>query len=145
MKIKKLTIENLIAAVDRKAGRSAWDKGLRLYALELLDNLKVAIDCGDFDTDNLWLDRCVRGALLNGASDWQQYSEGGCSLIYNCDIANRLCNATELRKCKNGQLNPNPRENWIDCQARALRQAESLIIATLYELREKVKKANGLR
>lgn len=28
--------------------------------------------------------------LLNGAKDWQEYSEGGCSLTYNEDIAKRL-------------------------------------------------------
>ena len=36
--------------------------------------------------------------LLNGASDWNQYSWGGCSLIYNSDIAERVCSPSKLKR-----------------------------------------------
>ena len=61
--------------------------------------------------------------LKNGASDWDQYSWGGSSLIYNSDIAERLCCPSELKKTRNGERRPNSREEWLDTQARALRQA----------------------
>lgn len=73
----------------------------------------------------------------NGASDWNQYSWGGCSLIYNRDIAERVCNATELKRCtyRDGSLKdqPNGREAWLDVQARALFQAEQLIMRVAKE------------
>ena len=61
----------------------------------------------------------VAGAvvLLAGAA-W-----GGCSLIYNGDIAERLCTPSELKKTRNGERRPNDREMWLDTQTRALRQA----------------------
>lgn len=69
----------------------------------------------------------LRRWMLNGAADWSQYSEGGCALIYNGDIARRLCTPSELRKTDNGRKDPNARESWIDCQSRALYQAARLI------------------
>lgn len=65
----------------------------------------------------------VKEWLKNGASDWDQYSWGGSSLIYNSDIAERLCCPSELKKTRNGERRPNSREEWLDTQARALRQA----------------------
>ena len=40
----------------------------------------------------------VRAALLNGAERWQEYSDGGCSLIYDGDIAARVCTPSEYRR-----------------------------------------------
>ena len=103
--------------------RSAWDKGVRVYADELLDELLDAIRGGWVDLDDMGSDKLVRKALLNGASDWKEYSWGGCSLIYDQDIAERLCTPSELKKTRHGERRPNGREEWLDVQARALRQA----------------------
>lgn len=97
--------------------RSAWSKGVIAYALELLDNL------AELAPDDLADPETVRRVLLNGASDWEQYSYGGCALIYDSDIAERLCTSSKLKHCRGGELNPNSRENWLDVQARALLQA----------------------
>ena len=113
--------------IESKKFRSCWDKGVQLYALELLDNLAETLSYNPEALDNLnLLDR----ALLNGASNWTEYSEGGCSLIYNEDIAVRLCTPSELRKTQNGFKAPNAREQWLDVQARALYHAASLIRTT---------------
>lgn len=101
--------------------RSAWERGVAQYALELLHDLA---DNGEEEYTGSPYDH---RALLNGASCWQEYSEGGCALIYDRDIAERLCTPSELRRSDYGKRNPNSRENWIDCQARALYQAELLI------------------
>ena len=66
-------------------------------------------------------------ALLNGADDWRQYSEGGCALVYDSDIAERVCSPSELKRCKGGERQPNASETWLECQARALGQAASLV------------------
>ena len=108
--------------------RSAWSKGVISYALELLDNL------ADLTPDNLRDRAIIRAALLNGASGWQQYSYGGCALIYDGDIAERLCTPSELKRCRGGERNPNSRENWLDVQARALRRAGFRVEAAIKEV-----------
>nr|DAP26633.1 MAG TPA: hypothetical protein [Bacteriophage sp.] len=66
--------------------------------------------------------------MLNGAQDWEQYSWGGSALIYDYDIAERLCCPSELKKTRNGERRPNSREEWLDVQARALYQAASRVV-----------------
>lgn len=95
--------------------RRAWVRGCCVYALELIEDYKG----GDAVP--------TKEELLNGAEDWAQYSWGGCSLIYDGDIAERLCTPTELRLTKNGEKAPNNREEWLDVQARALAKACGLI------------------
>ena len=106
-------------AIATRRARSAWDKGVNLYALELLDNIR---DLPETDSRQE-----IQKALLNGASDWSEYSYGGCALIYNGDIAARLCSPSEFRRTRGGQWRPNRRESWLGVQARALYQAFRLI------------------
>lgn len=120
-------IEKLYQSIESEKQRSAWDKGVSAYALELVEQLGEQIGGGYFDELNLSEPKKVRAALLNGAADWSQYSWGGCSLIYNSDIAERLCCPSELKKTRNGERRPNSREEWLDVQARALYQAANKI------------------
>lgn len=113
---------DLLKKVENVKVRGAWNNGVKAYAIELLDDAASNRECEEFA--NL---QELKEAILNGASDWMQYSEGGCSLIYNSDIAERLCNPSELKRTKNGRNNPNSRENWVQVQARALFQAWELI------------------
>ena len=116
---KEATLENLKAVKCR----SAWSKGVKEYAYMLLDDIfldsdyKAIADC-----------KSLHEVLLNGAKDWKQFSWGGYALICNADIAKTLCNPSELKKCKNGILRPNKKEQWLDVQARALFQAERIIM-----------------
>ena len=114
-----MTIENIRATITARRARSAWDKGVTLYALELLDNLRD-LPAADNRQE-------IQKALLNGARDWREYSWGGCAMIYNGDIADRLCSPSELKRCRGGEWRPNRREEWLDVQARALYQASRLI------------------
>lgn len=52
---------------------------------------------------------------------------GGNGLIYDTDIAKRLCSPSELRKKRGGELEPSLRESWLDCEARAVGQAAAAI------------------
>lgn len=103
--------------------RSAWKRGVDVYAQELLDGLQEAVEGGWVDLDDLSNGTMVERALLNGAGDWFKYSNGGCSLICDQDIAERLCTPSELRRCGHGEKAPNSWESWLDTQARALTQA----------------------
>jgi hypothetical protein len=96
--------------LEQRKDKSAWNKGVTAYALELLEDV----------ADN---EEVTKERLLNGASDWNQYSWGGSSLIYDEDIAKRLCTPSELKKTRNGERKPNASEEWLDTQARALYQA----------------------
>lgn len=107
-------------ALAKRTGRSAWQKGVLKYAKELTDNLESRVDYNR---------RELERALLDGAPSWREYSNGGGALIYNVDIAKRLCSPSELKKTDNGRKMPNSRENWIDVQARALHQACELILS----------------
>ncbi len=116
-------IARVTEEVKKQETRGAWSKGVTKYALELLENLDEAISGGYFDPEQIGVHAELEDALLNGARDWSQFSWGGCSLIYDADIAERLCNPSELKKTRHGERRPNAREEWLDTQARALYQA----------------------
>ena len=92
---------------------------MHAYAVEMVESLD---DNADLSNEVL-----LQKALFNGADDWQQYSEGGAALIYDADIAERLCPPSTVKRTKWGMLPPNSRETWLECQARALWQAHKVI------------------
>ena len=103
--------------------KSAWKKGVYTYAYELAAE---AAGCTWRKTP-----KTIEEALLNGARSWAEYSDGGSSLIYDADIAERLCSPSELRRSLDGKRNPNRRERWLDVQARALIQAAIILIESI--------------
>lgn len=109
--------------IGQMSQRSAWDRGVTAYAVELVDGIEEAIRGNWFYLSDLAAPALLRRQMLNGAEDWSQYSWGGCSLIYDQDIAERLCTPSELAKTRHGQRKPNSSEAWLDTQARALYQA----------------------
>ena len=117
----------LLNKIENVKVRSAWSNGVKEYSYEIVEY--VADYYNDINVEN------AREILLNGADNWIRYSYGGCSLIYDQDIAERLCSPSELKKAtrKDGSLREmaNSRENWLDVQARALNQAYYLVIRIL--------------
>lgn len=109
-----MLIQDTKKVLEERTDRSAWDKAVTIYALELVE---------DFIENYPDNEEVTKEKLLNGASDWKQYSWGGSSLIYDYDIAKRVCTPSELKKTRNGERKPNNREEWLDVQARALFQA----------------------
>lgn len=124
-------IARMAEAIIAAPARSAWARGVRAYAAELCGNLRrAATYAAEAGTPSPLTDReTVRAALLNGARDWSEYSWGGCALIYDGHIAARVCTPSELRRTHGGQRDPNPRETWLDVQARALYQAGAVVLA----------------
>lgn len=119
--------EKMINVLEAEKARSAWERGIKEYAAELIEELAEAIDGGYFTAEYIAAPLMLKRQLLNGASDWMQYSWGGCSLIYDEDIAKRLCTPSELKRTRNGERKPNAREEWLDTQARALFQAAAKV------------------
>lgn len=120
-------IQRIREYIEQQNPRSAWGKGVKGYALDLVQNVEDGIDGGYIDETALNSMQKMDDAMLNGASDWKQYSWGGCAYCYNWQIAEALCTPTELKKTRNGQRKPNPREDWLDVQARALYQAARMV------------------
>ena len=120
------------AKVEQTKTRSAWERGVKAYAEELVEELREAVEGGYVDESDLSNRRLFERAMLNGAADWRQYSEGGSALCYDGQIAERLCAPWELRKTENGRKDPNPRETWIDVQSRALFQAAQLVLRVAF-------------
>lgn len=117
--------------LESAENRSAWEKGVNAYADDLLDDLldwyPEIVESGTRSD--------VEKTLLNGAENWSAYSWGGSALIYNEDIAKRLCSPSEYRKTNGGERRPNSREEWLDVQARALYQAARLVSGTIHKMR----------
>ena len=104
--------------------RSAWARGVRETALDILDMVKdwsPVIEISELEK-----------TCLNGAESWRAYSWGGCLLIYDDEIAERFCSPSELKKVRgaHGSRNPNSREQWLDVLARGAYQAFNLIQKT---------------
>ena len=116
----KTNIE-LATLITAMPAHSAWKRGVRAYALEMIESAE-----GELATV-----ADLKKELLNGAANWREYSYGGCALIYDGDIAERLCAPGEYRKTRQGERAPNSRETWLDVQARALGQAATLIASAL--------------
>ena len=115
-----MTKKELIEAIKASKARSAWAKGVKWYALNLVEeSYQNATD----------IVKVSMSVYLNGAETWKEYSYGAhsCALVYDYDIAKRLCTPGELRKTEFGRKLPNGFENWLDVQARALYQAHRLI------------------
>lgn len=120
------TLKRVEKSINATSTRSQWSKAVKEYALELLESLENNPSlCNEFDEGMPIRER----DLLSGASDWKEYSYGGCSLIYNQDIAERLCTPSEYKKTKQGARNPNTKEDWMQCQARALFQASNIVLS----------------
>ena len=123
--------ETLLKNIEASKARSAWGKGVKTYAYELVDeaedtqlekliNNRPLLSYSQFRNE-------LKKILLSGADNWKAYSWNGCSLIYNYQIAERLCNNTELKITDHGMKEPNKNEQWLDTQARALFQAFELV------------------
>lgn len=96
--------------------RSAWGKGVKEQALEMVEQAQVTLT-----RDNALVE------LLNGADNWSEYSYNGNTLVYDADIAERYSTPSELKRNDFGNKTPNAHEEWLDLQARALAQAYAMI------------------
>ena len=121
-----------LQSISARKSRSARERGVNEYAYELAESIEDGEEFKDINSFAI--------ALLNGACDWYEYSEGGCSLIRDYEIAERLCTPSELKKKKYGELPPYRGMSWLNLQARALRAASYVVKSHL-----KIKKhENGI-
>ena len=75
---------------EQKKARGAYNKAIYKYAFELVDNIADNYISTAEELEHLENITNLRERALNGAENWSQYSWGGGSLCYNCDILTRL-------------------------------------------------------
>ena len=133
----KGVIETIKEELKKYRDVSAWDKGVSVYAEEIMETVEEKVEEVGHEPGGL---KELTDFMLNGAKavrhehyeylrdDWNNASYGGFFLVYNYDIARRLCTPSEFKRFKQGDLNPNRRENWFDVQGKALYQAGDRII-----------------
>lgn len=140
MKATAKNIQAIREAIEVRKERSAWGKGVQAYALDILASFDAWRDiCEEWRTI-YGADSCEdcptldERTALNGAKDWNEWAYGGSGLIYNEDIAERLCTKSELKRTHGGRRLPNEREHWLDVEARAARQAWRMIAEAVRKL-----------
>ena len=134
MESKKSTISKqlIMNSIDEELGSrlSKYSRAIREDAIDLLDSL---------DVEELPTDRDdLHDLLLNGASDWEQYSYGGCAFIYEEDIAEHYYAPSRVSRALSASASG--KRPLLDVQARALKSAE-LIIRSEIKFNAKLNKA----
>lgn len=132
---KHIYVEEARRILEARVDRSKWDKAVTEDAIDLLDTVNdhceqvsrkfaETEEGGAAHVNDLFVSRVsLINVMKNGAESWSEYSWGGCGLVYDGDIAEHYCTPSELKKVRGGDRRPNSREEWLDVQARALRQA----------------------
>ena len=121
----KTDLTLLRARVESVRARSAWDKGVKTFAIDLLD--KYDDLCLYYEQEGRECPAFCLSTVLDGCKDWEQYCYWGKALIYDGDIARSLCTPSELYRNDYGIKSPNGTELWMDVQVRAYYQAWNLI------------------
>lgn len=114
-----MTKQELLEKIQALKTRGALGAGRKEYALELVKTL----ECTDVPRNKKELEKL----LLNGAKDWEQYSYGGCSLIYDEDICSRICTERVQKRKHYGELQPDGGRTWLDLQSAVLGEAFRVI------------------
>lgn len=128
--MKTLAEARRILQEEQKKERGAYGRGVYEYAFDIIDVLE------GYEPEELEAVKnrqYLKKLMLKGAESTKEASYGACFLIYDKDIAERLCNPSELKKTKHGQRRPNRNEEWLDVQARALNAAIWIVSRILLE------------
>lgn len=130
-----MTIEELETKIAGNVPKSAWSRGVKSYALEMLEKIEDT----DAQADTITLGDLINhvgykfikiGCFTGALGACSEMSWGGKFEIYSEDIAQRLATPSEIKKCthKNGSFrNEFGKIHWLDIQARAIYQAVMLI------------------
>jgi hypothetical protein len=125
MKATKQNIQAISEAIEARKERSAWNKGVKVYAFEMLESFEEWSKYNEENGESV--PELDERTALNGASNWSVWAYGGCGLCYDYAIAERLCTPSELKKLRGGARVPAGAATWCDIEARAAWQAWRMI------------------
>lgn len=132
MKATANNIQAVANEVNNTKTRSAWSKGVKAYALDILASFEESRQWCEANGESVpELDEIT---ALNGANNWVIWAYGGCGLVYDAYIAERLCTPSELKKLHGGARVPAGAATWCDVEARAARQAWRMIAEAVRKL-----------
>lgn len=117
----KATAKNIQAVsneVMNNKTRSAWNKGVKAYALDILANFEEWRKWNEENGESV--PELDERTALNGADNWRHWAEGASGLAESYAILCRLCPPSEVKKGVRGI-------DWLDIEARAARQAWQMI------------------
>lgn len=116
-----MMIKDLRNAVDVRPGMSSYERVLRRYIMDLLENhiLNNGLTIWD-DMENL--SQITEADLLDGSDNWFEYSRHGNALVWSQDISMRLFG----KKTYDG----NP-EDLVVCQALMLSRAAAYLVSCI--------------
>ena len=153
---KHIYVEEARRQLEARQDCSAWDRAVTEDAIDLLDTVNDRCEQvtrqfaeteegSEAHVRDLFVSRVsLMSIMKNGAESWHDYSWGGCGLIYDGDIAEHYCTPSELKKVHGGERRPNSREEWLDVQARALRQAAGRAVDALIAASRKTYTVKGV-
>ena len=118
-------ILQLMEKVNTLKRRSQFGKGVKLYMLDILDNLK--------NTKKDTLNYCEYYAF-NGVKDAQTASISGNFLVYDYDIMQRLLTKSELKKYKNCNIYQG--QTWLELQTYTIYLAYRELYRIIKEFKE---------
>lgn len=128
------TFETILAAatksINQIKSRSTWNKAVKIDALDFIEKLQEANEYSPIDPAVLCDRKKIETILLNGAENWEQYSWGGCALIYDDDIRAYYLTPSEQKKYKGNII---AGCHVLDMQARALYQAANIVCRCISE------------
>lgn len=125
MKATAKNIQTVVNEVNNTKTRSAWSRGVKAYALDILASFEESRQWCEANGESV--PELNEVTALNGAHDWSAWAYGGCGLVYDAYIAERLCTPSELRKLDGGARVPAGADTWCDIEARAASQAWRMI------------------
>ena len=132
MKATAKNIQTVANEVEKAKTHSAWSKGVKAYALDILASFEEWRKWNEENGESV--PELDEATALNGASDWSAWAYGGCGLVYDAYIAERLCTPSELKKLDGGSRVPTGAATWCDIEARAAWQAWRMIAEAVRKL-----------
>ena len=117
--------EDIRKELENLPTNTAWNKGVRNFAIDLFDALINNLDAEMKNGNLIYIVKLTETDLLDGANDWNQYSHYGCTCasIYDRDIQKALA-PNDLSE---GSFNCNGK-TWLDLQAEALEEAARILL-----------------
>ena len=143
MKATQANIQAVTNEMNNAKTRSAWSKGVKAYALELVASFEEWSKYNEENGEEL--PTIDERTALNGASDWDAWAFGGCGLCYDAYIAERLCTPSELRKTRGGLYPPTCANSWLLVEGRAAWQAWRMIAEAVRVVEYKQVKAEAVK
>lgn len=115
-----MNTKTLINLIEKIKTNSAWSNGIKNYMFELVENIENHKNYINKNLKDLSINE-LKEICLNGATNWSQYSWGGCSLVYNYDILENLFPKSIVKKYKNSDSIKGT--HLLEYQAMALHRA----------------------